>query len=283
MLSTVKEMMSAAKKGGYAVGAFNIENMEMAQAVVFAAEEMESAVILQTTPSTVRYAGIKLLGRMLSALAEEAKVPVAVHLDHGADLAMVEKAANAGYSSIMIDGSRLDFEKNITLTKQAAKICSVLGIPLEAELGAVGGKEDDAVSGGLQYTDPGEAGEFVRRTGVFSLAVGIGTSHGIYSGPPKLDIARVGLIAKTVEIPLVLHGTSGVPEADVSACINQGICKVNYATDLRLEFTKGVKEAISESPDAYDPKIYLSAGRERVKQAAKRRIFVCNNKYEMGG
>lgn len=269
-------MVSAAKKGGYAVGAFNVENMEMAQAVILAAEEMDSPVILQTTPSTVRYGGIKLLGRMLAALAEDAKVPTAVHLDHGESFIMAATAIKNGYTSIMIDGSRLDFEKNINLTKKVGEVCGIFGIPLEAELGKVGGKEDDAESDGPGYTDPAEAAEFVKQTGVFSLAVGIGTSHGIYDGAPKLDIPRIGLIAEHIDIPLVLHGTSGLPDADVKACIRRGICKVNYATELRIEFTKGVKQAIAENPEAFDPKIYLSAGREKVKQTVKRRIAVCN-------
>ena len=277
MLKTSKEMILSAQKGGYAVGAFNVENMEMAQAVIAAAEDMGSPVILQTTPSTIKYGGFKLFGKMLGTLAKDAKIPAAVHLDHGADFDMAARALGAGYTSVMIDGSRLDFEENISLTKRVADLCRSFEIPAEAELGKVGGKEDDLESFGPGYTDPTEAVEFARRTGIFSLAIGIGTSHGIYSGLPKLDIPRIKLIAEKIENPLVLHGTSGIPDEDVYACIKNGICKVNYATELRVEFTRGVKEALAASPDIFDPKFYLSEGRKRVCETVKLRIKICGS------
>ncbi|MCL2099765.1 MAG: class II fructose-bisphosphate aldolase [Oscillospiraceae bacterium] len=275
MLGNIKEMLLTAQKNGYAVGAFNIENMETAQAVISAAEELNSPVILQTTPSTIRYGGIKLFRQMLASLAEDAKIPAAVHLDHGSDFELAVKAVHAGYTSVMIDGSQLDFEANTALTKRVAEFCGAVNIPVEAELGKVGGKEDDTESSGSCYTHPGEAAEFVKRTGIFSLAVGIGTSHGIYTGAPKINTDLVSDISKKIENPLVLHGTSGLPDTDVCECIKRGICKVNYATELRLAFTEGVREALTADPAAFDPKFYLGAGREKVKRAVKRCIEVC--------
>ena len=211
-LVTVKEMMLSAQSGGYAVCAFNVENMEMAQAAIMAAEELHAPVILQTTPSTLKYGSTDLYFAIANALAKNTSIPVALHLDHGNSVGLCIKALRCGYTSVMIDGSHQPFEENITLTKKAVELCQAVDIPVEGELGKVGGKEDDVASDGPGYTDPDEAAEFVSRTGVFSLAIGIGTSHGVYAGPPILDIERVSRIAAKVSVPLVLHGTSGVSD-----------------------------------------------------------------------
>lgn len=200
-LVTTKQMLLDAQAGNYAVGAFNVENMEMVQAVLAAAEELNSPVIMQTTPSTVKYAGLDYYLANVEAAAKRTKVPV------------------------------------------------------EAELGKVGGKEDDLDGGDDNpYTDPQEAKEFVERTGVDSLAVGIGTAHGVYKGEPKLQFDILSQIREVVDIPLVLHGTSGVPDEAVEECIKRGICKVNYATDLRIAFTNGLNKYLAENPDTIDPK-----------------------------
>lgn len=274
MLVTVEKMLLAAQRGRYAIGAFNIENMETAQAIISAAAETLSPVILQTTPSTVRYGDLKLFAGMVKALAEEVKIPVALQLDHGSDYTLAVNAVKAGYSTVMIDGSQLCFEENIALSKQVNDECKKYNIPVEAELGKVGGKEDDTESSEVGYTDPDEAVEFVKRTGVFSLAIGIGTAHGVYEGTPKLDIPRVGLIAAKVSNPLVLHGTSGIPDDDVLACIALGICKVNYCTELRIGFTNAIKEALAAEHEKFDPKFYLEAGRKKVKEIVKQRIKI---------
>lgn len=277
-LVTSKKLLLDAQAGGYAVGAFNVENMEMVQAVVAAAEELKSPVIMQTTPSTVKYASLDYFYANAKVAAEHASVPVAIHLDHGNSFELAMQALRAGYTSIMIDGSHDSFEENIRVSKAVADACHPSGVPVEAELGKVGGKEDDLVGGNDNpYTDPQEAKAFVEATGVDSLAVAIGTAHGVYKGIPKLDVERLSEIRQVVSIPLVLHGTSGVPDDAVRECIRRGICKVNYATDLRIAFSNGVKAYLKENPDAYDPKKYSAVGREEVKKYVMQKMQVCGS------
>ena len=256
------EMLKKAQQGSYAVGAFNAENMEMVQAIIAAAEAENAPVIIQTTPGTLKYAGPKCFAGLVSRLAKDAKIPVALHLDHGNSYELAEECAREGYTSLMIDGSKLSFEGNAEITRRVVEMAH--GLPVEAELGTVGGKED-GMEAKPQYTDPKEAAEFVRLTGISSFAVAIGTAHGVYKGEPKLDLDRLTDVRARVDIPLVLHGTSGVPEDQVRECIRRGICKVNYATDLRIAFTDGVKQAIAAQPDAFDPKKYLAEGRKAVQ------------------
>lgn len=273
-LVTTKKMLLDAQKNGYAVGAFNVENMEMVMAVVSAAEETKSPVIMQTTPSTVKYADFDYFYANVKVAAQKANIPVAIHLDHGNSFELAMKAYRNGYTSIMIDGSHSGFEENIALTKSVVDVCKNGNVPVEAELGKVGGKEDDLDGGDGGYTDPSQAKEFVQRTGADSLAISIGTAHGVYKGEPKLDLNRLSQIREVVDIPLVLHGTSGVPDEIVTECVNRGICKVNYATDLRIAFTKGVKKVLDENPDTIDPKKYNSQGREEVKEYVKSKMIV---------
>ena len=278
MLVSLREIVADAYQNGYAVGAFNVENMEMVMAVMEAAEELKSPVIMQTTPSTVKYAGLDFFLANVKAAAERASVPVAMHLDHGSSFELAMQAYRTGYTSIMIDGSHGSFEENIAVSKAVADACTPSGIPVEAELGKVGGKEDDLDGGDDNpYTDPDQAVEFVKRTGITSLAVAIGTAHGVYKGEPKLDLDRLSEIREVVDIPLVLHGTSGVPDETVTECVNRGICKVNYATDLRIAFTKGVSEVFSENPDVIDPKKYNACGKERVKEYVMSKMKVCKS------
>jgi len=264
-------MLRDAQAAGIAVGAFNIENMEMAQAVVAAATEMKQPVILQTTPSTLRYAPVSVFAAMTTALAKAAPVPVAIHLDHGSSYELAMEALEAGYSSIMFDGSQLSFEENAANTRKVVKAAGTKGISVEAELGSVGGKEDDHEAE-TDYTDPDKAEEFIELTGVDSLAVAIGTAHGIYSGTPRLDIPRLIEIRKRVSVPLVLHGASGLSAEAVQACIREGICKVNFATELRIAYSDGVKDYLSNNPDAYDPKTYGKAGYDTVKMMVLEKI-----------
>lgn len=276
-LVTTKQMLLDAQANGYAVGAFNIENMEMVMAVVGAAEEQKSPVIMQTTPSTVKYADFDYFYANVKVAAEKASVPVAIHLDHGNSFDLAMKAYRTGYTSIMIDGSHGSFEDNIALTKSVVEVCKNGNVPVEAELGKVGGKEDDLDGGDGGYTDPNEAKEFVEKTGVDSLAVAIGTAHGVYKGEPKLDLNRLSKIRELVDVPLVLHGTSGVSDEVVTECVNRGICKVNYATDLRIAFTNGVKKVLEANPDTIDPKKYNAQGREEVKEYVKARMVACKS------
>ena len=277
-LVTTKQLLLDAQKGGYAVGAFNVENMEMVQAVVAAAEELRSPVIMQTTPSTVKYANLNYIYENVKVAAQESSVPVVIHLDHGNSFELAMQAYRTGYTSIMIDGSHEGFEDNIALTSAVVKACHPGEVPIEAELGKVGGKEDDLDGGeGDPYTNPQEAAEFVERTGIDSLAVAIGTAHGVYKGVPKLDFSRLSEIRKAVSIPLVLHGTSGVPDEDVAECIKRGICKVNYATDLRIAFTKGINQVLKENPDTIDPKKYNAKGREEVRKYVMHKMKICQS------
>lgn len=272
---TSEKMLLDAQKGGYAVGAFNVENMEMVMAVIAAAEELHAPLMLQTTPSTVKYAGLDMYLANVKTTAKKAKVPVCMHLDHGDSFDLAMRALRVGYSSIMIDGSHNVFEENIAVTKAVADACRPSGVPVEAELGKVGGKEDDLDGGNGGYTDPMEAKEFVERTGVGSLAVAIGTAHGVYKGEPKLDLDRLAEVRKVVSIPLVLHGASGLSEEAVKESIKRGICKVNFATELRIAYTDGVKEFLAANPDAFDPKKYGKVAMEHVKEIVKLRMKMC--------
>ena len=276
-LVTTKQMLLDAQKGHYAIGAFNVENMEMVMAVVAAAEELNSPVIMQTTPSTVKYAGLDYFFANAKVAAQNAKVPVAIHLDHGNSFDLAMQALRTGYTSIMIDGSHELFEDNIRITKSVVDACHSSNVPVEGELGKVGGKEDGLDGGEGGYTDPLEAKEFVEKTGVTSLAVGIGTAHGVYVGEPHVDVERLSLIKEQVTIPLVLHGTSGVPDETVKECIKRGICKVNYATDLRIAFSSGVIEVLHAHPETIDPKKYCSVERNKVKEYVKKKILICGS------
>ena len=228
-LVTSSKMLADAKKGHYAVGAFNVENMEMVKAVIAAAEELKAPVMMQTTPSTVKYGTLETFAAIVKAEAAKTDIPVCLHLDHGSSFELAVQAINAGYTSVMIDGSGLPFEENIAVTKKVVDVAKAVGIPVEAELGKVGGKEDDLEAEADKYTDPEEAKEFEERTGVSSLAVAIGTAHGFYVGTPVLDKDRVKVIAGKVNAPLVLHGASGLSEEDVKTCVANGMCKVNFA------------------------------------------------------
>ena len=275
--ATTARMLHDAQRGGYAVGAFNAENLEMVQAIVAAAEEARSPVIIQTTPSTLKYAPPEAFAGMARAIAERAAVPVAMHLDHGDSLALCARCFRAGYSSIMIDGSKLPLDGNIALSRSVAEMCHASGIPVEAELGEVGGKEDSTVSNGDHLTNPADAERFVSETGVDSLAVGIGTAHGVYKTAPHLDIGRLAEIRAAVSIPLVLHGASGLSDKDVRDCIARGICKVNFATELRQAFTGGVRKFLDGDADVFDPKKFGKPAREAVRQQVLLRMATCGS------
>lgn len=274
MLVTTKEMLLDAQRNHYAVGAFNIENLEFVMAVLAAAEETKSPVIMQTTPGTVKTAGLDYFYGMVKAAAERASVPVALHLDHGDGFDRCMQALRVGYTSVMIDGSHETFEDNIALTKSVAAVGAAMGVPVEAELGKVGGKEDDgpAVEGENPYTDPDEAREFVERTGCTSLAIGVGTAHGVYTETPHIEQGVVKAIRSVVDVPLVLHGTSGVPDDQVAEAVKNGICKVNYATELRQAYTKGFMGYMAENPGCFDPKKPAKLGMAEITNIVKVRM-----------
>lgn len=274
-LVTSEQMLEDAQKGGYAVGAFNVENMEMVKAVIGAAQELRAPVMLQTTGSTIKYGSMETYAAIVAAEAKKATVPVCLHLDHGSSFELAVQAIKAGYTSVMIDGSHENFEDNIAVTKKVVDVAKACGIPVEAELGKVGGKEDDTEAEADTNTDPEEAKEFVERTGVSSLAIAIGTAHGFYVGTPVLDKERVSAVKKLVSVPLVLHGGSGLSDEDVRDCIRRGMCKANFATELRAAYTDAVKKLLAEHPETFDPKKLGVVGMEAVKNLVMDRMKVC--------
>jgi ketose-bisphosphate aldolase len=271
-------MLIDARRNGYGVPAFNAENLEMIQGIIDGGLEANSPVIIQTTPSTLKYADPKTFYAMVKSIAEGVKLPIAIHLDHGNSFELCQKCIEVGYTSIMIDGSKLSFDDNLALTKKVVEIAHAKNIPVEAELGAVGGKEDahvvldkDAI-----YTKPAEAVEFVKQVDIDSLAIAIGTAHGHYKETPKLDFERLVKIAKLVSIPLVLHGTSGVADEDVARCVKAAMAKVNYATELRDTYTKALRGVLDDK-EIFDPKVYGKVGRAKIKELAIFRMKICGS------
>lgn len=275
LLVSSKELLAKAQTGNYAVGAFNVENMEMVKAVIRAAEEMHAPVILQTTPSTIKYGRVETFAALVKAEAARVDVPVCLHLDHGNSCELASQCMEQGYTSVMIDGSAKVLCDNIEFTKKVAVEAKKRNIQVEAELGKVGGKEDDLEVKTDTNTDVKEAVEFVEKTGIDSLAIAIGTAHGFYKGTPVLDKERLLDIKKVVSIPLVLHGASGISDEEVMECIRRGICKVNFATELRVAYTDAIKQLIEKEPDIFDPKAFGKVGMEAVTQLVKGRIKVC--------
>lgn len=268
MLVSGYDILKHAQENKYAVGAFNCNNMEIIQAIVDAAEETQSPVIIQASQGGLSYAGIEYIAGMAKVAAENASVPVAIHLDHGTDFGQIVSCIRNGFSSVMIDGSQYEFEENIRVTKDAARIAHAAGVSVEAELGKIGGVEDDISvdEKDATMTDPKEAAEFVERTECDSLAIAVGTAHGVYKGEPDIDHQRISDIAAEVDVPLVLHGASGVSDEDIKEAISRGICKINIDTDLRREFTGAVHEFVKNNPDEIDPRKILGPAREAMKE-----------------
>lgn len=277
VIDTTINMLQRAREEKYAIGAFNVENMEMIQAVIEAAVEADSPIIVQTSTTTMHYADFEYYTNMLSVATKHTSVPVALNFDHCMKFEHAMQAVRAGYTSIMIDGSKKSFEDNVAITKQVVDACRPIHVPVEAELGFVGGKENDVEMGVEGYTDPSEAKQFVEETGVSSLAVAIGTQHGAYTAPPNLDIERLKTIKETVDVPLVLHGGSGLSVSQLKDCIENGISKINFAAELRSAFTAGVKQGIEENPDAIDPKVFSAYGRENVKNTVLEKLEICGS------
>ena len=276
MYTTSKEMILEARRGGYAVPAFNAENLEMVQAIIEAAEEAKSPVMIQTTPSTVKYITLRQAVAMVKADAEAATVPVSLHLDHCESYEAVAAAIDAGYSSVMIDASKLPYEENIAVTQKVVAKAKPLGITVESELGTVGGKEDGH-SAAIAYTDPDEALDFYTRTGIDIFAIAIGTAHGFYKGEPKLNFELLAKIKEMIDCPLVLHGGSGIPDEMIKRTIELGINKVNYATELRAAATKAVREALVDE-SIIDPKKYMGKARDAVRELCLHKIDVCGSR-----
>ncbi|GAV22855.1 class II fructose-1,6-bisphosphate aldolase [Carboxydothermus pertinax] len=281
-LVTVSELLTKAQKEGYAVGAFNCNNMEIVQAIVAAAEAENSPVIIQASQGAIKYAGIDFIAALSHQAAKNAKVPVALHLDHGTSLEQVMACIRHGFTSVMIDGSKYPFAENVAITKKVVELAHAIGVSVEAELGKIGGTEDDISVDERDafFTDPKEAQEFVARTGVDSLAVAIGTAHGRYKGVPKLDFERLAKIRELVHIPLVLHGSSGVPDEDIKKAISLGVAKVNIDTNIREAFVGKMREVLEKNPDEIDPRKILGPAKEAAIEVIRQkiRVFGSSNK-----
>jgi fructose-bisphosphate aldolase class II len=293
VLVTNKDLMVPARKNGYAIGAFNVQNLESMSAIAEAATEEKSPVIMQITPSVIKYAGLAYISNLVKTAAQLAPVPVAMHLDHGGDFETDAKCIDAGFTSVMIDGSFLNFDENVALTKRVVSVARPKGVSVEAELGKLAGVEERSVEEKEAIlTDPEAAVEFVEKTGVDTLAVAIGTSHGAYKfkSEAKLDLERLKVINEKISIPLVLHGASsvpqwivekankygaelsgakGIPEGQIKKAISLGIAKINIDTDLRLAFTATVREVLTNSPKNFDPRKILGPARDAMKEVAK--------------
>ncbi|WP_313689049.1 tagatose-bisphosphate aldolase subunit KbaY [Pantoea sp.] len=268
-----------AQARGYAVPAFNIHNAETIQAILDVCKEMQSPVILAGTPGTFKHIAFKEIFALCEAYSASYGLPLALHLDHHETLEDIGNKVAAGVRSAMIDGSHVPFADNVRLTREVVNFCHRHDCSVEAELGRLGGVEDDmAVSDESAFlTDPDEARQFVEQTGVDSLAVAIGTAHGLYTQTPKIDFDRLAKIQQRVDIPLVLHGASDVPDDYVRRAIGLGVCKVNVATELKIAFAGAVKNWFGENPQGNDPRYYLRVGMDAMKAVVRDKILVCGS------
>jgi fructose-bisphosphate aldolase class II len=296
-LTTNLELQLKGREKGYAVGAFNTSNLEITQAIIEAAEEKRSPVIIETTEKALKYAGDEILGTIIKLLANKANIPVSLHLDHGKDIDTIERCIQLGWTSVMIDASDKSLEENIEITQQIVEFAHAKGVSVEAELGRLSGIEDDVSINRKKalFTDPEEAEFFVKKTKCDALAVAIGTSHGAYKfkGEPKLDFHRLKEIAQKTNVLLVLHGASsvispslekakhygakiegakGIPPDDIKKAIELGITKVNIDTDLRMAFTAGIREIFEREPEVFDPRKILSFAKDEIKKIVSSKI-----------
>lgn len=278
-LLNTKDMLLNAQKEGYAVPAFNIHNLETIQTVVETAAEMRSPVILAATPGTMNFAGRAYIQAIAETAAKEYDIPIALHLDHHDSYESILESLKLGTKSVMIDGSHLPFEENIAITKKVVATAHEYGATVEAELGRLVGQEDDMTvdEKDAVYTDPDAAVEFVKQTGIDSLAVAIGTAHGLYKAEPKLDFERLEKIRSLVDIPLVLHGASGISKEDVQKCISLGITKVNVSTELKIPFSTALREYLVAHPDETDPRKYMAAAKAKMKETVREKILICKS------
>lgn len=275
-LVPVKELLKRAEEGKYAVGAFNVNNMELVQAILAAAEAEKAPVIMQASQGAIKYAGIEYIYALASLAASRSTVPAALHLDHGTSFEQCMKCIRVGFTSVMIDGSKFPMEENIALTNKVLEVARATGVSVEAELGKIGGTEDDihVDERDAFFTDPEEARYFVEKTGVDSLAVAIGTAHGQYKGIPQLDFPRLEKIVSLVKIPIVLHGSSGVPDEAVQEAIRLGVRKVNIDTNIREAFTAACRQVLDNNPKEIDPRKVLGPAREAATQVIREKIRV---------
>lgn len=283
MIVSTREMLLKAQREKYAVPAFNFHNLETIQVIVEAAAEMNSPLILAGTPGTFEYGGRDYLQAIIETAARKYSIPIAIHLDHHETFESIKKSIDLGTKSVMIDASHYPFEENIELVSKVVEYAHRYDVTVEAELGRLGGQEDDLVVDEKDsfFTNPDAAVEYAERTRIDSLAVAIGTAHGLYKSEPKLDFERLEEIRKKVSIPLVLHGASGVSVQDVRKCISLGITKVNIATELKIPFSDELRKYLMENTEANDPRKYMAKAKEEMKKVVIEKIKMCmsNDRY----
>lgn len=276
MLVTVKKLLKKAEKGGYAVGAFNTPNLEITKAIIQAAEDLKSPVVISTSEGEINYAGLEFISKIVRIAANETKMPVALHLDHGTSLKMALMCIQAGYTSVHIDGSVLPYDENVALTLSVAEVARKEGVSVEGELGHI--EEHSELHKGkikdlkIKKTDPEQAKKFVKETGIDSLAVCIGNAHGLYEDEPKLDFDLLSKIKDNVKIPLVLHGGSGIPGKDIKKAIKLGVRKINVNTELRVSFIGSLKSALDENPDEVVPYKIFPHALQSVERTVEEKI-----------
>lgn len=267
-------LIQNAKAQKKAIAAFNIHNLETIQAVAQGAAEMRAPVIIQTTPGTLSHAGIEYIGVIVKKAAELYDIPIALHMDHCPSYDTIVSCIRNHYTSVMIDGAHLPYSENVKLVSDVVRMAHAVGVQVEGEIGRISGVEDDLFVNHEEaaLTVPEEARQFVADTGIDTLAIAIGTAHGMYKGEPKLDFERLSAIYDLVDVPLVLHGASGVPDASVKEAIRRGIAKINIATELKNPMADAIKKAFSDNPEENDPRKYMGAAKDAVKQMVKQKI-----------
>lgn len=281
-LVSMTDMLNKALEGKYAVGQFNINNLEWTQAILGAAQEEQSPVILGVSEGAARHmGGFYTVVKMVEGLVHDMKVtvPVAIHLDHGSSIEKCKEAIDAGFTSVMIDDSHSPIDKNIETTKAVVEYAHAKGVSVEAEVGTVGGQEDDVI-GDVMYAKLDECVRIVKETGIDTLAPALGSVHGPYKGEPNLGFAEMEEIRNATDLPLVLHGGTGIPTHDIEKAISLGTSKINVNTENQITFAKVVREVLAEKPEAYDPRVFIAPGREAIKQTVigKMREFSSSNK-----
>ena len=275
----MKKLMDDALAGGYAVGAFNVNNLEYIQAVLESAAESRSPVIVQAADSECAYMGHKNFVEMVKNIGEGMDIPVAIHLDHGSSFESAVRCVRAGFTSVMFDGSKLPYDENVAIMKRIVEVCRPLGVTVEGEIGRIGGEElnqGDAVPEEL-LSDPVESLDFCRKTGIDCLAAAIGTVHGFYKSTPKLDFPRLRKIREAVKLPIVLHGGTGIPEADIKQAISLGVAKINFSTVVRHACIVQLGKTLAENPGNLDLMFILSKSRQKMKEAILNQMRMCGS------
>lgn len=273
-----------AEQRGCAIASFNIHNLETVQAVVEGAAEENCPVIIQTTPGTLKHAGIPYIGAIVKAAADLYDIPIALHVDHCSSYETIMQCIRYGYTSVMIDTAHLPYDENVAMVRKVVESAKAVGVAVEGELGKIGGVEDDLVvdDAHAAFTVPNEAFDFVNQTGIDMLAIAIGTAHGEYKGEPNLDFERLSEIRKLVDVPLILHGASGVPDHQIKESLKRGISKINIATELKIPMAAAIKETFANKPSENDPRNYMDAAKNAVKEVVREKIRLCGGTNLLG-